>query len=102
MISDEHGIDPAGGYVGDSALQLERINVYYNESSCKCGAGRVLGDGLREDGARNVGESGSVSCKRFWPPSSRHQLAFRSPGGEEGVSHGAQPAWKFVNRCSLL
>nr|KAF6472816.1 tubulin beta 6 class V [Molossus molossus] len=33
VISDEHGIDPAGGYVGDSALQLERINVYYNESS---------------------------------------------------------------------
>uniref|UniRef100_A0A2I3TAD4 Tubulin/FtsZ GTPase domain-containing protein n=1 Tax=Pan troglodytes TaxID=9598 RepID=A0A2I3TAD4_PANTR len=28
VISDEHGIDPAGGYVGDS-----RINVYYNESS---------------------------------------------------------------------
>lgn len=35
VISDEHGIDPAGGYVGDSALQLERINVYYNESSCE-------------------------------------------------------------------
>lgn len=35
MISDEHGIDPAGGYVGDSALQLERISVYYNESSCE-------------------------------------------------------------------
>uniref|UniRef100_A0A670IIW2 Tubulin/FtsZ GTPase domain-containing protein n=1 Tax=Podarcis muralis TaxID=64176 RepID=A0A670IIW2_PODMU len=33
VISDEHGIDPAGGYVGDSPLQLERINVYYNESS---------------------------------------------------------------------
>uniref|UniRef100_A0A8C0I560 Tubulin beta chain n=2 Tax=Balaenoptera musculus TaxID=9771 RepID=A0A8C0I560_BALMU len=33
VISDEHGIDPAGGYVGDSTLQLERINVYYNESS---------------------------------------------------------------------
>lgn len=35
VISDEHGIDPTGGYVGDSPLQLERINVYYNESSCK-------------------------------------------------------------------
>uniref|UniRef100_A0A8C0IKN9 Tubulin/FtsZ GTPase domain-containing protein n=1 Tax=Chelonoidis abingdonii TaxID=106734 RepID=A0A8C0IKN9_CHEAB len=33
VISDEHGIDPTGGYAGDSALQLERINVYYNESS---------------------------------------------------------------------
>lgn len=33
VISDEHGIDPAGGYVSHSALQLKRINVYYNESS---------------------------------------------------------------------
>merc|ERR1712110_963235 len=33
VISDEHGIDPTGSYVGDSDLQLERINVYYNEAS---------------------------------------------------------------------
>ncbi|KAI0214988.1 Tubulin beta-4 chain [Lamellibrachia satsuma] len=32
VISDEHGIDPNGSYHGDSDLQLERINVYYNES----------------------------------------------------------------------
>ena len=31
MISDEHGIDPTGTYHGDSDLQLERINVYFNE-----------------------------------------------------------------------
>lgn len=35
VISDEHGIDPAGNYVGDSVLQLERINVYYNAASCE-------------------------------------------------------------------
>lgn len=33
MISDEHGIEPSGRYRGDSELQLERINVYYNEAS---------------------------------------------------------------------
>ena len=33
MISDEHGIDPTGTYSGDSDLQLERIDVYYNEAS---------------------------------------------------------------------
>ncbi len=33
VISDEHGIDPTGTYHGDSDLQLERINVYYNEGS---------------------------------------------------------------------
>uniref|UniRef100_A0A8C9RXW6 Tubulin/FtsZ GTPase domain-containing protein n=1 Tax=Scleropages formosus TaxID=113540 RepID=A0A8C9RXW6_SCLFO len=33
VISGEHGIDPAGNYVGDSALQVDRISVYYNEAS---------------------------------------------------------------------
>jgi hypothetical protein len=36
VISDEHGIDPTGSYHGESDLQLERINVYYNEATgCK-------------------------------------------------------------------
>ncbi|RVW80150.1 Tubulin beta-7 chain [Vitis vinifera] len=33
VICDEHGIDNTGKYSGDSDLQLERINVYYNEAS---------------------------------------------------------------------
>ncbi|CAN1290220.1 Tubulin beta-1 chain [Linum perenne] len=33
VICDEHGIDHTGKYSGDSELQLERINVYYNEAS---------------------------------------------------------------------
>ncbi|ETO05148.1 Tubulin beta chain, partial [Reticulomyxa filosa] len=33
VISDEHGVDPTGTYQGDSDLQLERINVYYNEAT---------------------------------------------------------------------
>ena len=37
VISDEHGIDPTGSYHGDSDLQLERINVYYNEAAGKFG-----------------------------------------------------------------
>ncbi|XP_050999876.1 tubulin beta-1 chain [Acomys russatus] len=32
VIGEEHGIDCAGGDCGASALQLERINVYYNEA----------------------------------------------------------------------
>ncbi|VDN58688.1 unnamed protein product [Dracunculus medinensis] len=31
VISDEHGIDASGAYKGDSDLQIERVNVYYNE-----------------------------------------------------------------------
>ncbi|XP_046319536.1 tubulin beta chain-like isoform X7 [Marmota monax] len=33
VISDEHGIDPTGSYHGDGDLQLDRINVYYNEAA---------------------------------------------------------------------
>ena len=33
VISDEHGVDPTGTYHGDSDLQLERINVYFNEAT---------------------------------------------------------------------
>lgn len=35
IISEEHGIDSNGIYVGDSDLQLERVSVYYNEASGK-------------------------------------------------------------------
>lgn len=35
IISDEHGIDPSGIYHGDNDLQLERIDVYYNEAASK-------------------------------------------------------------------
>ena len=33
LYADEHGIDPTGSYNGDSDLQLERVNVYFNEAS---------------------------------------------------------------------
>lgn len=33
MVCDEHGVDPTGTYHGDSDLQLERVNVYFNEAS---------------------------------------------------------------------
>ncbi|CAL5434073.1 unnamed protein product [Camellia sinensis] len=34
VVCEEHGIDPTGRYTGTSDLQLERVNVYYNEASC--------------------------------------------------------------------
>ena len=33
IISDEHGIDPTGIWNGDSDLQRERLEVYYNEAN---------------------------------------------------------------------
>jgi hypothetical protein len=32
-LSLQHGVDPTGTYHGDSDLQLERINVYFNEAT---------------------------------------------------------------------
>ncbi|THG18140.1 hypothetical protein TEA_005758 [Camellia sinensis var. sinensis] len=32
VVCDEHGIDPTGRYAGTSDPQLERVNVYYNET----------------------------------------------------------------------
>lgn len=33
VICDEHGIDPTGTYYGDSDLQLEKINIFFNEAA---------------------------------------------------------------------
>ncbi|EPR78328.1 beta-tubulin [Spraguea lophii 42_110] len=35
VISEEHGISNTGEYIGTNSNQLDRINVYYNESSTK-------------------------------------------------------------------
>ena len=37
IISDEHGIDPTGAYSGTSELQMERIEVYYNQAQVTAG-----------------------------------------------------------------
>ncbi|KAH7550293.1 hypothetical protein JRO89_XS13G0166300 [Xanthoceras sorbifolium] len=34
VVCTEHGIDSTGRYQGTNELQLERVNVYYNEASC--------------------------------------------------------------------
>ncbi|KAL1445212.1 hypothetical protein MTO96_045146 [Rhipicephalus appendiculatus] len=54
VISDEHGIDPTGSYHGDSDLQLERINVYYNEACGQSGAGNNWAKGHYTEGAELV------------------------------------------------
>ncbi len=42
MVCDEHGVDPTGTYCGESDLQLERINVYFNEATGGTGVGATL------------------------------------------------------------
>ncbi|XP_026643010.1 tubulin beta-1 chain isoform X2 [Microtus ochrogaster] len=54
VIGEEHGIDPAGGYCGASALQLERISVYYNEAYGNSGAGNNWAKGHYTEGAELI------------------------------------------------
>ena len=42
-MAGEHGIDASGSYVGDNDLQLQRIDVYFNEGL----EGRCVLDCLR-------------------------------------------------------
>uniref|UniRef100_A0A7N9IH78 Tubulin beta chain n=1 Tax=Macaca fascicularis TaxID=9541 RepID=A0A7N9IH78_MACFA len=51
VISDEHAIDSAGTYHGDSRLQLERMDVYYNEAFGQSGAGNNWARGHYTEGA---------------------------------------------------
>ncbi|KAF0311871.1 Tubulin beta-1 chain [Amphibalanus amphitrite] len=42
ICADEHGLDPKGYYNGSSDLQLERINVYFNEAGSDKGNVRYV------------------------------------------------------------
>merc|ERR1711963_981429 len=72
IISDEHGIDPTGSYTGTSELQLERIEVYYNQAM-----------GLSPE-AKQRGEK-LVSGGKFVP---RAILVDLEPGTMDGVRSG--------------
>ncbi|XP_074769775.1 tubulin beta-3 chain [Athene noctua] len=90
VISDEHGIDPSGNYVGDSDLQLERISVYYNEASCKRPPRSPnLGDPRHppppppDQGSRGTG---SLAAHKYVP---RAILVDLEPGTMDSVRSGA-------------
>ena len=72
IISDEHGIGPDGSYVGTSELQMERIDVYYNQAM-----------GLSPE-AKSKGEK-LVSGGKFVP---RAILVDLEPGTMDSVRSG--------------
>ncbi|XP_072870057.1 tubulin beta-8 chain-like isoform X5 [Chlorocebus sabaeus] len=78
VISDEHAIDSAGTYHGDSRLQLERIDVYYNEA---CG-GRYVPRAVLVDL-----EPGTLDSVRSGPFGQIFQLT-HSLGGGTGSGMG--------------
>ncbi|KAI0987327.1 hypothetical protein GJ496_005627 [Pomphorhynchus laevis] len=59
VISDKHGIDNTGQYVGNTVLQLERISVYYNETQKKKYVPRAILVDL-EPGTMNCVKAGSM------------------------------------------
>ena len=72
VISAEHGIDPTGTYHGDSDLQLERINVYYNEAlpagqRCNTRTGRAERFNTRTDRAERF-DPAIFFCRMAFAP----------------------------------
>ncbi|XP_042523251.1 tubulin beta-4B chain-like [Dipodomys spectabilis] len=44
-LSDEHNIDGPGNYYGESSVQLQRVEVYYNEAAANKYVPRaIMGD----------------------------------------------------------
>uniref|UniRef100_A0A8D0MC13 Tubulin/FtsZ GTPase domain-containing protein n=1 Tax=Sus scrofa TaxID=9823 RepID=A0A8D0MC13_PIG len=80
VISDEHGIDPTGSYHGDSDLQLERINVYYNEAAGNKYVPRAILVDL---------EPGTMDSVRSGP----FGQIFRPDNFVFGTSPGSRPRW---------
>ena len=78
VISDEHGIDPTGTYHGDSDLQLERINVYFNEAT----GGRYVPRAILMD--LEPGTMDSVRAGPFGPPRPPRSVLSTAVGGGGG------------------
>ena len=68
VISDEHGIQPDGTYKGESDLQLERINVYYNEATGEAGRLPFRSRAFQEE-SMSPELSSSISSPEPWTPS---------------------------------
>ena len=77
VIGEEHGIDSAGSYHGDCALQLERISVYYNEAHGRMPCSGSSGHQPWEHGQR---EEGPWDCNVTWVTSWQSSRILRVTG----------------------
>ena len=82
VISDEYGIDPSGMYHGDSDLQLERINVYFNEVT----GGRYVPRAILTD--LEPGTMDSVSAGPFGKLFSPDNFVFGQSGAGNNWAKG--------------
>jgi hypothetical protein len=58
-------IDPTGSYHGDSDLQLERINVYYNEAAGEYEDGTLLSTLCQRKGLGKYGFKEMLSALKM-------------------------------------
>ncbi|CAI9773180.1 unnamed protein product [Fraxinus pennsylvanica] len=61
VVCVEHSIDSIDRYQGDSDLQLERVNVYYNEASCGRFVPRAMLMDLEPGVMDNIRSSGRIT-----------------------------------------
>ena len=90
VVSDEHGVDPTGTYHGDSDLQLERINVYYNEAT----GGRYVPRNILMD--LEPGTMDSVRSGPFGQIFRPDNFVFGQSGAGNNLAKGARRAPRVV------
>jgi hypothetical protein len=82
VVCDEHGIDSTGSYAGNDDLQLERVNVYFNEASggaclslraAALGLARAMHGRGAGSGGLLTGQLRGAACR---PPGSRAPALF--------------------------
>ncbi|KAG5522520.1 hypothetical protein RHGRI_034623 [Rhododendron griersonianum] len=96
VVCEEHGIDPTGRYTGDSDLQLERVNVYYNEA----GSGRYVPRAVLMD--LEPGTMDSVRASRMGRYSGPITSCLGSPGqGITGPRDIIPKVLSLLTRCLM-
>ena len=99
VVCDEHGIDATGSYAGNDDLQLERVNVYFNEASGGAwhALERARARAARRRTADEAGRGGAVNqpASRLparLPPTSlaARQLGRLRSGGRGRAGFGAR------------
>lgn len=94
VVCDEHGVDPTGTYHGDSDLQLERINVYFNEATggepeCSWGCLGIAGiSGKRQPGPA---WPRSKALQFEWQPAHQALWLCRPPAARQARPSGPWP-----------
>ncbi|KAI5077254.1 hypothetical protein GOP47_0007078 [Adiantum capillus-veneris] len=96
VVCTEHGIDPTGSYSSDADVQLERVNVYYNEASYGCYVPRLcswIWSQLATTGPRVIDvKPQPVMGATTWPALTEA----RAPSRRGGFNPGTPKPWSSL------